>query len=174
MKLLQEGKGIGAKELEEGLKTATTQEAADNFITKFLESNGLADKLGEWVVEPIGKREPPAIAYEEQITGRVGEAYLVKGVKFDGYARGVLMEAKGPGYAKKFLNADGTWKDFFLNSEKGGVLGILSQAKRQVAAANGIKISWHVAESEFATALRTLFQDNNIIGINVLVTPPIK
>jgi hypothetical protein len=51
-----------------------------------------------------------AARYQQQISGRpVDEAYWVGGthskaggVKFDGFQDGVLLEAKGPGYANKF------------------------------------------------------------------------
>jgi len=50
-----------------------------------------------------------AARYQEQICGQpVSEAYWVGGVgkssggvKFDGFKDGILLEAKGPGYANK-------------------------------------------------------------------------
>jgi len=54
--------------------------------------------------------KPPARRYQEQITGHsADDAYWVGGmstqaggVKFDGFMDGVLLAAKGPGYAKFF------------------------------------------------------------------------
>lgn len=40
-----------------------------------------------------------AAAYQAQISGRTGEAYVVNGVKFDGVDAAGLLDAKGPGYA---------------------------------------------------------------------------
>jgi hypothetical protein len=158
LKLLQEGTGIGAKELEEGLKLAQSQEAADNIITKFLERNGLADRVGEWVVEDTTGRSARAIAYEEQITGRAGQAYAVKGVSFDGFARGILQEAKGPGY-ETFVE-DGVFKKFFEGADD-----IVKQARRQVAAAQGKPIRWYIAEAGAIPAFKDLLEKNGIAGI---------
>jgi len=55
---------------------------------------------GVWriVNEEMSER---AAAYQTQITGRpANESYTVKGVKFDGYSAGMLLDAKGPGYAQ--------------------------------------------------------------------------
>jgi hypothetical protein len=42
-----------------------------------------------------------AADYQAQLTGNPpGYIYDVKGVKFDGFEDGVLLEVKGPGYAK--------------------------------------------------------------------------
>jgi hypothetical protein len=41
--------------------------------------------------------------------------YRVNGVKFDGYANGVLQEAKGPGYAQFVRN--GEFQPWFLSAE---------------------------------------------------------
>ena len=73
-------------------------------------------------------------AYQEQITGHSDdEAYWVGGVgknsggvKFDGFKDGVLLEAKGPGYAKFFEGLDP--KEWFENS---GAQGLIEQAQRQ-------------------------------------------
>ena len=53
---------------------------------------------GEWQVvnEAMSDR---AAAYQEQITGVSGKAYVVKGVRFDDYTAEGLVDAKGPGYA---------------------------------------------------------------------------
>ena len=120
-----------------------------------------------------------ARTYQEQISGHpADEAYWVGGmstkaggVKFDGFKDGVLLEAKGPGYSNKFLdNLDP--KTWFKNS---GARDLVNQAKRQLDAAReaGIPIRWHIAEEKTAEAIRRLFQNNDVAGIEVVYTPPL-
>jgi hypothetical protein len=80
--------------------------------------------------------------YQEQITGHsASEAYWVGGVgrksggvKLDGFEEGVLLDAKGPGFANKF-NAGLTPKKWF---EFSGAKALVDQARRQLKAAKGI------------------------------------
>ncbi|NOK12665.1 Tox-REase-5 domain-containing protein [Corallococcus exercitus] len=115
--------------------------------------------------------------YQEQITGHsADEAYWVGGVgpnsggvKFDGFKDGVLREAKGPGYANKFLhNLDP--KFWFKNS---GAKSLLDQAERQLRAAGGTPIRWHVAEEKTAKAIRKLLDANEVEGVEVVFTRPL-
>ena len=48
----------------------------------------------------------------------------------------------------------------------------MAEARGQVAAAKGTKITWHVAEEEAATAMRNLLKENGITGIDIVHTPP--
>ena len=105
-----------------------------------------------------------ALAYQARITGRAGEAFIRNGVKFDGIANGVLLEAKGPGYATFVRN--GSFQPWFSGAE-----GLVSQAQRQLAAAGGSSIQWHFAEEAAANATRALFQERGIGGIQLLFTP---
>jgi hypothetical protein len=107
---------------------------------------------------------PRARAYQQQITGRSGEAYFVGGVKFDGIADGVLLDAKGPGYSN-FVK-DGKFRSWFNGQKR-----LLKQARDQLQAACGRPIRWDVAEADAATAIRRLLADNNIVGIDVVHTP---
>ncbi|MGE6758568.1 Tox-REase-5 domain-containing protein [Corallococcus interemptor] len=115
--------------------------------------------------------------YQEQITGHsTDEAYWVGGVgpnsggvKFDGFKEGVLLEAKGPGYANKFLdNLDP--KFWFKNS---GAKSLLDQAERQFRAAGGTPIRWHVAEEKTANAIRKLLDANEVEGVEIVFTLPL-
>lgn len=46
-----------------------------------------------------------AALYQARVTGvAVDAAFLIRGVKFDGFTGGVLIEAKGPGYARFLEN----------------------------------------------------------------------
>jgi filamentous hemagglutinin len=105
-----------------------------------------------------------AAAYQAQITGRTGQAYIVNGTKFDGLVDGVLTEAKGPGYANFVEN--GQFQPWFQ-----GQYGLVDQATSQLAAANGAPIAWQVAEQEAVAAIQNLFGANNISGISVFWTP---
>jgi RHS repeat-associated protein len=106
-----------------------------------------------------------AAAYQARVAGgAAGSVYRVGGVKFDGFANGVLQEAKGPGYAKFVRN--GQFKPWFSGAD-----GLASQAQRQLAAAGGTPITWSVAEAEAATAINNLFMSRGISGINVSYVP---
>ncbi|MCP3103541.1 restriction endonuclease fold toxin 5 domain-containing protein [Myxococcus sp. K15C18031901] len=114
------------------------------------------------------KMSPRARRYQEQISGHsADEAYWVRGVKFDGFERGVLLEAKGPGYAKFFEGLDP--KSWFNNS---GARSLVAQADRQFRAARGATIRWHVAEESAARAIQKLLSDNDLRGVEVVFTPP--
>jgi hypothetical protein len=118
---------------------------------------------GQWqsVNESMLER---ARAYQQQITGRSGQAYFVDGVKFDGVANGGLIDAKGPGYANFVKN--GRFRHWFNGADE-----LVEQAQRQVRAANGTPIRWHVAEADAVTAIRNLFADSGITGIDIIHTP---
>ena len=120
---------------------------------------------------------PSARRYQEQITGHsADEAYWVGGVgrnsggvKFDGFRDGVLLDAKGPGYASFFEGLDP--KRWFKNS---GARGLVEQAQRQLARAPpGVPIRWHIAEREAADAIRKLLNSREIYEIEVVFTPPL-
>ncbi|WP_240356209.1 Tox-REase-5 domain-containing protein [Myxococcus eversor] len=121
---------------------------------------------------------PRARRYQEQITGHsADEAYWVGGVgrdsggvKFDGFEKGALQEAKGPGYANKFLD-NLKPRIWFENS---GAKALVEQAQRQLAKApSGVPIKWFIAEEKTAEAIRVLFQRERVLGIEVLYVPPL-
>ena len=120
---------------------------------------------GQWrtVNEAMSAR---ARAYQQQITGRTGQSYIVNGVKFDGVNASGLIDAKEPGYATFVRN--GQFHPWYRGADS-----LVDQARRQVAAANGTPITWHVAEADAATAMRNLLRQNNITGITVVHTPPL-
>ncbi|RKH63928.1 hypothetical protein D7V93_08150 [Corallococcus llansteffanensis] len=126
---------------------------------------------GKWVqvTESMSER---ARAYQAQVTGTPeGQAYRVEGVgeraDFDGFdaTENVLLEAKGPGYAR-FFGEDLTAKRFFQGADQ-----LVEQAQRQVRVARGMRIRWVVAEEKFAAALRSLFSRRGV-SVEVLHVPP--
>jgi hypothetical protein len=117
---------------------------------------------GRWIKIIEGTEQ--SRKYESQITGHVNEAYYVDTVKFDGFKNGKLIEAKGPGLAK-FLVSESKFQVWWEGAEK-----TLDQAKSQSSAARGASIEWHVAEAEFAAALKTIFAKHNL-PIVVVHTP---
>jgi hypothetical protein len=132
---------------------------------------------GQWGPshESMSKR---AARYQEQICGQpASEAYWVRGVgrksggvKFDGFENGVLLEAKGPGYANKF-DDELMPKKWFAPS---GAKQLVDQAERQLKAAPGVPIRWHVAEKNAADAIRELLKGRGIQGIEVVHTPALQ
>lgn len=114
---------------------------------------------GTWVEESTKGWSAFSKAYQKQISGAEGQAFLLNGVKFDGIAGQVLKEAKGK-YA--FLLEKGWAQD-----------GLVKQATSQIKAANGLKLEWHFAEKEAADAVKTLFENKGIKGIDVFHTPSI-
>jgi hypothetical protein len=91
-------------------------------------------------------------------------------VKLDGFEDGVLLDAKGPGFANKF-NADLSPKKWF---EFSGAKALVDQAKRQLNAAKGVPIRWHVAEKKAADAIRKLLEGEKVQGIEVVHTPALQ
>jgi filamentous hemagglutinin len=126
-------------------------------------ASGLA---GQWIAVNESM-SASASAYQAQITGKVGQAYIVNGVKFDGISNGALLEAKGPGYAN-FVRG-GEFQDWFT-----GEKALINQAKNQAVVANGAPIQWHVADAEAVQALQKLFRDENVTGIKIIYTPALR
>nr|WP_246356846.1 Tox-REase-5 domain-containing protein [Pyxidicoccus fallax] len=117
--------------------------------------------------------KPPARKYQAQNTGAPeGWVYRIRTgsgprdyVDFDGFDDVVLLETKGPNIAK-FIDDDLEPLWFFE-----GIDGILSQAARQLDAANGVPVRWVVAEKRLADYLRKLFDTNGLGKIEVIHIP---
>lgn len=107
-----------------------------------------------------------AASYQAQIAGKSGEIFRLNGVKFDGFNNGVLMKAKGPGYAKFISN--GEFRTWF-----NGYKGRIDQARRQIIASNGMPIEWHFAEEVSANVVRRLLAENGLGIIKIIFTAPI-
>ena len=145
--------------------TAKNIAIASVFATMGRRSQGgpASNPAGGWKSVPESMSDR-ARAYQQQITGRAGQAYFVDGVKFDGIAKGILIDAKGPGYATFVYK--GIFRDFFRGADE-----LVDQAQRQLRAANGNPIRWHIAEEDAVTAIRNLFADRGITGIIIVLTP---
>ncbi|WP_328707279.1 Tox-REase-5 domain-containing protein [Citreicoccus inhibens] len=125
-----------------------------------------SDGPGRWEFARESMEES-ARRYEKEVTGAPdGQSYVVGDVKFDGYKDGVLLEAKGPGYAKFIPDAaeSGGWFQGFRK--------IVNQAERQLEVANGTPIRWHFAEREAADFVREIFRTEGLGRIKVVYTPP--
>ncbi|MGB8453430.1 MAG: Tox-REase-5 domain-containing protein [Anaerocolumna sp.] len=100
--------------------------------------------------------------YQSQITGREGEVWLQNGVKFDGMKDGILLDAKGK-YAQFVNKSTGIFYDWFT-----GQKSLVTQARNQIAAADGAKIQWYFAEESALEAVENLFADYEIDGIELI------
>ena len=104
--------------------------------------------------------------YQRFITGAdEGMVYRVNGVKFDGYANGVLMEAKG-NYSNFVNKFTGKFKAWFSGKDC-----LVNQANRQLNAANGIKIQWYFNDEMSLNAVKDLFVNEGIIDIDLILKP---
>ncbi len=126
---------------------------------------------GEWVLADE-YMSGHSRRYQAQVTGAPeGYAYRVrsgdKEVDFDGFDKGVLLEAKGTGYAK-FIDDKLDFVEFFKGRDK-----MLEQAQRQAEVARGTPIRWIVAEAKLAPALRKLFQEEQL-AIEVIHISPAR
>ncbi len=116
---------------------------------------------GTWIRVEESMSERSAV-YQEQISGRpAGWAYEVAGVGFDGYTDGVLLEAKGLGYAS-FIK-DGKFLPFFKAGRR-----MAWQAQQQSRAAAGRPLVWSVAEPVTVDAIEYFLEDKEISGITIM------
>ena len=88
----------------------------------------------------------------------------MNGVEFDGYdaARNALLEAKGLRYANLLDPKNAGWSTT-------AKADLLSQADRQVKAAGGTPIEWHVAEQAALDRMRNFLPPQIIL----IFEPPI-
>jgi len=101
--------------------------------------------------------------YQKYITGAdEGMVYNVNGVKFDGYKDGVLLEAKG--IYSNFVNKSGEFYEWFTGSE-----GLVNQARRQIAAADGMAVKWFFNDVVSLEATKKLLLKEGISGIELVL-----
>lgn len=105
-------------------------------------------------------------AYQKQVTGVEGKAWVQNGVKFDGMKDGVLLDAKGK--YSQFINKNtGEFYDWFSGKQS-----LVDEATRQINASEGAKIQWHFAEEESLNVVQDLFIDEGITEIEFIFDPP--
>jgi RHS repeat-associated protein len=143
--------GVGplAKAIKTGVKTVKgADKAADS-----------AKVAGEWI-KTNESMSDFSKAYQKYVTGS-DRVFLRNGVKFDGLKGSTLVEAKG-NYSN-FVNKSGKFYDWFTGKEE-----ILNQAKKQVTAAEGLPIEWHVADEASYNAFKDLFTSKQVEGITLI------
>jgi len=94
----------------------------------------------------------------------IENSYYVDGVEFDDYEDGVLIDAKGPGYAGII---DHRWSK--ASPE------LIKEAKAQATAAakSGTPIEWRVAEPEVVEHIHDLQEDGKFpTSIRIVQVPP--
>jgi len=125
------------------------------------------EKAGQWV-KKTESMSHKAREYQEFVTRAVdGRVFRLRGVDFDGFLNGRLLDAKG--YYGQFVDrATGEFFDWFT---KDGGQEMIKQARRQVAAADGAPIDWVFNESEALDAVRKLLRSANVEGINLVLKP---
>lgn len=105
---------------------------------------------GKWQVVNENMSEASR-AYQTQITGHTGEAFVQNGVKFDGVLNGNLIDAKC--HYSQFVDKNtGMFYDWFNGSQS-----LIDEATRQIQAADGVHIQWYFAEQDSLFAVQRLF-----------------
>ena len=104
--------------------------------------------------------------YQKFVTGAEdGMVYKVNDVKFDGFKNGILMEAKG-NYSQFVNKTTGKFQTWFNGKES-----LISQANRQLNAANGTKIQWFFNDEVSLNAVKDLFKNEGITDIELILKP---
>ena len=121
-----------------------------------------AIKGGEWITTKEIMSEAAA-KFQSSVTGvPANQSFLLNGVKFDGVAGNILLEAKSG--MTNFVNSKtGQFENWFNGSK-----GLVDQARRQLEAANGANVQWFFEYKSVMQATQTLFKDFGIKGINLV------
>ncbi len=124
--------------------------------------------LGQWV-QNAPHMSAEALDYQEFVTGvKKGFEFLRNGVHFDGLrvteaGETVLLDAKYAGAGADSLYSK-VGKLPFAAKE------VREKALRQIAAAEGLRIEWHVSDRTAWQALKKFFKREGF-GIDVIFTP---
>ena len=128
------------------------------------------DGFCTWVTVNRNGVSDQALEFQQRITGiPKGMECRVGKTDFDGfdYLKGVYLEAKGTGYNQHYY-ANGELKDLWFSGDEEWK----EQMKRQVEAANGIVIEWHIAEDAtngFIEAVKEYISDQRYMGRVIVV-----
>jgi RHS repeat-associated protein len=156
--LIPAGQGAGGALFAQAPQSAPAALNALNAAVRAANIEGRYVNVMEWMSQR-------AIAFQELVSGGIkgGTSFLRGGVKFDAVLRGVLIDAKGPGYAN-FVDTAGKFYEWFA-----GTRTLVEQAQRQIAAAKGMAIEWHFAEQKALDATAKLFAERGITGIKLVL-----
>lgn len=81
-------------------------------------------------------------AYQKQITGQEGMAWVQNGIKFDGMKDGVSLDAKGE-YAQFINKKTGEFYTWFKGKDS-----LINEALQQIDASEGARIQWFFADEK--------------------------
>ena len=127
--------------------------------------NGKPTLSGQW--KSVNEHMSPySRAYQKQITGHEGMAWVQNGVKFDGVRDGVLLDAKAK-LAQFISKKTGDFYGWFKGRQ-----GFLDSAARQIRASEGSKIEWYFAEESVRDLVQDLFMEHGITEIELIFDPP--
>jgi hypothetical protein len=119
---------------------------------------------GEWVTVNEHMNDAPR-AYQTQVTGRTGQAWVENGVKFDGMKDGRLIEAKGD--YSGFVDKEGKLYWWFSKEQS-----LIDQAERQLGAAQGTPVDWYIANEPSMKIIEEIITREGHTEINFVLLPP--
>lgn len=143
--------------------SGTVLKSADE-IAEVLEREIKGSKLplsGQWIDVNESMSEFSR-KYQTQITGQEGKVWYQNGVKFDGMKEGILLDAKGK-YAQFVNKNTGEFYNWFTGSED-----LVNEAWRQIYASEGARIQWYFAEESSMNAVKVLFENEGVEGIELI------
>lgn len=120
---------------------------------------------GAWTDKGKNNGSARSQVYEEEMTGvPIENSYYVDGVEFDGYEDGVLIDAKGPGYAHLIGHDWNTVEDELIDT---------ANRQARAAARTRTPIEWRIAEPELAAHLHKLQERGRFSpSIRIIQVPP--
>jgi hypothetical protein len=122
----------------------------------------VAKPTGTWVRVNEGMSDSSR-AYQAYVTGRTNQVWIENGVRFDGMINGKLIEVKGD-YSRFYI--DGKIVTWFTGDE-----AIAIQAWRQLEAANGVPVEWHVLNEPSLKLFEAIFARKGITDIKLILHP---
>ena len=108
--------------------------------------------------------------YQAKFSGDANLSFEHKGVSFDDFKDGVLVDAKY-GHGSSIFSEDDFGDIQFTNPQR--LNKIQEQAERQLKAIEGtnLKIEWHISTELGATGIKEFFSSKGITQIVVKYTP---
>ncbi len=154
-----------AKKISKEVKEELKEEAAEKAGKKVIKESDASTLSGQW--KSVNENMSDfSRAYQKQITGQEGMAWVQNGVKFDGMKDGVLLDAKGK-YAQFIDKNTGEFYEWFSGKDS-----LIAEARRQIDASEGAKIQWYFAEEESLDVVQDLLMDKGITEIELIFKAP--